>query len=120
MSGLLQYLRNGRSSVQIEKEIITAPSSFKCRKNLVELLERLNASNPALIRVSVESDTLDLTQEPEMVPKSVSNPLNIDEELDRAIKEGQSPMQPVRNEMFLSKKQKEMTHFAKQFRSLES
>ena len=94
MSGLLQYLCNGRSSVQVEEEIITVPFSFKCRKLLVELLERLNASNPALVRASVESDTLDLIKEPEMIPESVSNPF--EEELDRVIKQGQSPIQPVR------------------------
>ena len=79
MTELQQYLRNGRSSVQVEEEIITVPFSFKCRKFLVELLERLNTTNPALVRASVESDTLDLTKEPEMVPESVS----IEEELDR-------------------------------------
>ena len=56
MSGLLQYLRNGQSSIQAEEEIIKEPSSFKCQKLLVEFLERLNASNPALARASVESD----------------------------------------------------------------
>ena len=89
LTKVLQYLRNGRSSVQVEEVIVTVPSSFKCRKLLVELLERLNTSNPTLVRASVESDTLDLTKEPEMVPEV---------ELDRVNKEGQSPMQPVRNE----------------------
>ena len=67
-------------------------------KTFGRLLERSNASNPAqlMLRASVESDTLDLTKEPEMVPESVSNPLRIEEELDCVIKEGQSPMQPVR------------------------
>ena len=111
MSGLLQYLRNGQSSVQVKEEIVTVSSSFKCRKLLIELLKRLNASNPALVRASVESDTLDLTKEPEMVPEFVSNPLSIEEELDCVIKEGQSPMQPVRYETLLSKILKEMTLF---------
>ena len=75
------------------------------------MLERLNASNPALTRTSVESDTLDLTKEPEMVPESVSNPVSITEELDHVVKEGQSLMQPVRYETLLSKIQKEMTLF---------
>ena len=78
----------------LEEEIITVPFSFKCRKLLVELLKRLTASNPALVRASVESDTLDLIKEPEMIPESVSNPF--EEELDRVIKQGQSPIQPVR------------------------
>ena len=30
MSGLLQYLHNGQSSVQVKEEIITVLSSFKC------------------------------------------------------------------------------------------
>ena len=78
---------------------------------MVELLERLNTSNPALVRVSVESDTSDLTKELEMVPESVSNPLSIEEELDRVVKEGQPPKQPVRYETLLPKLQKEMTLF---------
>ena len=68
---------------------------------MVELFKRLNASNPALVRASVESDTLDLTKEPEMVPEFVSNPFSIEEELDHVIKEGQSPMQSVRNEIVI-------------------
>ena len=102
MSGLLQYLCNSRSSVQGEEEM---------SKTVVELLERLNASNPALVRVSVESYTLDLNNKPEMVPESGSNPLSIEEELDRVIKEGQSPMVPVGNVTLLPKIQKEMTLF---------
>ena len=65
------------------------------------MLERLNVANPALVRASVESDTLDLNNKPEMVPESVSNPLSIEEELNRVIKEGKSPMQPVRYETLL-------------------
>ena len=101
MSGLLQYLCNGRSSVQVEEEIITVLPLFKCRKILVGLHERLNAANPALVRASVESDTLDLNNKPEMVPESVSNPLSIEEELNRVIKEGESPIRPVRYETLL-------------------
>ena len=78
---------------------------------MVELLKRLNASNPALVKALDESDTLDLTKEPEMVPEFVGNPVSIEEELDRVIKEGQSLMQPVRYETLLSKIQKEMTLF---------
>ena len=66
------------------------------------MLERLIASNPALVQASVESNILDLTKEPEMVPESISNPLSIEDELDHVIKEGQSLMQPVRYEMLLS------------------
>ena len=67
-TALMVCIHERGSSVQVEKEIITMAFSFKCRKLLVELLERLNASYSALVRASVESDTLDLTKEPEMVP----------------------------------------------------
>ena len=48
ISRLLQYLHNGRTHVVPESEIelATVPSSMKCRQLLVNLLERLDASNP--------------------------------------------------------------------------
>ena len=64
---------------------------------------RIARNISALVRASVESDTMDLTKEPKIKPESVSNPLSIQEALDHIIKDRQSPMQPVRFETWLSK-----------------
>ena len=48
LSGLLQYLHNGISNVS-GIDFVTVPSSIKCRKLIVELLERLDASNPTAL-----------------------------------------------------------------------
>ena len=58
-SGILQYLHNGRTNIQSESEIelVTVPTSIKCRKLIVELLERLDATNPATSLTANESES---------------------------------------------------------------
>jgi len=69
------------------------PSSFKCLKLLAELLENSVFQSCCSIRASLACDKLDLIEEHEIVPESVSNPLSIEDELNRVINERQSPMQ---------------------------
>lgn len=44
LSGLLYYLHNGMNKIPQTDEFITVPSSTKCRKLIVDILERLNGS----------------------------------------------------------------------------
>lgn len=117
LSGLLQYLHNGRSNIS-EMDFIAVPSSAKCNSLITNLLQRLDASNhtatlaansdqsffPDIVTVGIESNSS---------PKSdlMEVSLSVAEELDMIIKEGYAPMQPIRFETLTSKVQKEMSLF---------
>ena len=73
VSGILQYLHNGRTNVQSEseKELVTNPPSIKCRKLIVELLD---ASNPATSLTAYESESeVELSVSNEAPPEIVSD-----------------------------------------------
>lgn len=119
LSGLLQYLHNGISNVS-GIDFVTVPSSIKCRKLIVDLLERLDASNPTALLTahatgsSISNEVnLEIDSEFDSITESIctQKPLSVAEELDKVIKEGYAPMQPIRFETLSSKIQKEMSLF---------
>ena len=75
---------------------------------MVNLLMRLGASNTSALLASNGSET-SFRNEVSMEIDSQSDytPLSVAEELDKAIKDGYAPMQPVRFETLASKIQKE-------------
>lgn len=128
ISGVLQYLHNGRTKVQSESEteFVTVHSSIKCRKLIVELLERLDASSPAtsplIAHDSEVTPTYSNKAPPEIVPDSsellseslscsLEEPLNISDELNEAIKKAHLPRIPIRCQTLSVKIQKEMLLF---------
>jgi hypothetical protein len=119
LSGLLQYLHTGISNVS-GIDFITVPSLTKCRKLIVDLLERLDASNhTALLTADATGSsilnkvTLEIDSDSDSITESICTQelLSVAEELDKVIKEGYAPMQPIRFETLSSKIQKEMSLF---------
>ncbi|GFW38180.1 hypothetical protein TNCV_3839081 [Trichonephila clavipes] len=107
-SGLLRHfpetvVRGARPGI----DFITVPSSIKYRKLIVDLLERLDASNltakltahAAGSSISNEV-TLEFDSHSDSKTESIytQNPLSVAEELDKVIKEGYAPMQFIRVE----------------------
>ena len=129
VSGILQYLPNGRTNVQSESEIelATVPSSIKCCNLIVELLERLDASNPATSLTAYESASeVELSVSNEALLEIVSDSFNspsesisfalekskrIIDELNKAIKKAHLPSIPIRCETLSVKIQKEILLF---------
>ena len=77
MRGIQQCLHNGRTNVESESEVenVKVPSSIKWRKLIVELFNRLGASNPAYepklkLFVSKEASL-------EILSDSAESPLNL-------------------------------------------
>ena len=128
-SGILQYLHNGRTNIQSESEIelVTVLTSIKCRKLIVELLERLDATNPATSLTANESESeveLSVSNEAlleivsdssdsssESISFALKNSKRITNELNKAIKKAHLPSIPTRCETLSIKIQKEMVLF---------
>ena len=96
LSRLNQYLHNGKSNVL--RDFVKVPSSSKCRKIIVDLLERLGGlSSTALPQASGERSSNTDPGIVEIDRVTEPKPLSVAEELEKIIKEEyEAPMQPVR------------------------
>ena len=77
MRGIQQCLHNGRTNFESESEV---PSSIKWRKLIIELFNRLGASNPATSRTAYEPKLkLFVSNEAslEILSDSAESPLNL-------------------------------------------
>ena len=74
ISGLLQYLYNSWTNIVPESEIdlVTVPSSMKCRQLLVNLLERLDASNSPTSLLAYESKVEIVSDSSDSPPEAIS------------------------------------------------
>ncbi|GFV61148.1 hypothetical protein TNCV_2100231 [Trichonephila clavipes] len=101
---------------RLRNRFCNIPPSIKCRKLILDVLKRLDASNPTALRTthatgSSVSNESHLKTDSDSKTESIGaqKPLSVADELEKVIKEVYAPMQSIRFETLSSKIQKEMS-----------